>query len=31
MAWHREPPIGFGPEATGTDPREARGVTGAVR
>lgn len=30
MGWHREPLIGFGLETTGTDPREARIVTGAV-
>lgn len=30
MAWHREPLIGFDLETTGTDPREARIVTGAV-
>ncbi|CAM5326165.1 hypothetical protein SHIRM173S_04987 [Streptomyces hirsutus] len=30
MGWHREPLIGFGLETTGTDPREARTVTGAV-
>ncbi|MGV9560341.1 exonuclease domain-containing protein [Streptomyces sp. NPDC003401] len=30
MAWHRELLIGFDLETTGTDPREARIVTGAV-
>src|SRR5690606_40645208 len=30
MGWHREPLIGFDLETTGTDPREARIVTGAV-
>ncbi|MFV0133001.1 3'-5' exonuclease [Streptomyces sp. HMX87] len=30
MDWHREPLIGFDLETTGTDPREARIVTGAV-
>ncbi len=30
MGWHRELLIGFDLETTGTDPREARIVTGAV-
>jgi DNA polymerase III epsilon subunit-like protein len=30
MAWHRELPIGFDLETTGTDPHGARIVTGAV-
>ncbi|MEU9559288.1 3'-5' exonuclease [Streptomyces fumanus] len=30
MGWHREPLIGFDLETTGTDPRRARIVTGAV-
>ncbi|MFF3330955.1 3'-5' exonuclease [Streptomyces sp. NPDC002888] len=30
MAWHRELIVGFDLETTGTDPREARIVTGAV-
>jgi DNA polymerase-3 subunit epsilon len=30
MGWHREPLIGFDLETTGTDPYEARIVTGAV-
>lgn len=30
MAWHRELLVGFDLETTGTDPREARIVTGAV-
>ncbi|MGC0373973.1 3'-5' exonuclease [Streptomyces sp. SAI-229] len=30
MGWHRDPLIGFDLETTGTDPREARIVTGAV-
>lgn len=30
MAWHRQSLIGFDLETTGTDPREARIVTGAV-
>ncbi|MFI7383896.1 3'-5' exonuclease [Streptomyces sp. NPDC049813] len=30
MAWHRELMVGFDLETTGTDPREARIVTGAV-
>ncbi|MFF7382364.1 exonuclease domain-containing protein [Streptomyces griseoluteus] len=30
MGWHREPLIGFDLETTGTDPRQARIVTGAV-
>ncbi|MGW8062600.1 exonuclease domain-containing protein [Streptomyces ziwulingensis] len=30
MGWHREPLIGFDLETTGTDPCEARIVTGAV-
>ena len=30
MAWHRELLIGFDLETTGTDPYEARIVTGAV-
>lgn len=31
MGWHREPLIGFDLGTTGTGPREARIVTGAVR
>ncbi|MGW2209817.1 hypothetical protein [Streptomyces sp. NPDC001781] len=30
MGWHRKPLIGFDLETTGTDPRQARIVTGAV-
>lgn len=30
MGRHRESPIGSDPETTGTDPRTARSVTGAV-
>jgi DNA polymerase III epsilon subunit-like protein len=30
MDRHRKPPTGFDLETTGTDPREARIVTGAV-
>jgi DNA polymerase-3 subunit epsilon len=30
MGWHRELLIGFDLETTGTDPREARIVTGTV-
>ncbi len=30
MGWHQELLIGFDLETTGTDPREARIVTGAV-
>ncbi|GAA3377020.1 hypothetical protein GCM10020367_51020 [Streptomyces sannanensis] len=30
MTWHRETLVGFDPETTGTDPREARIVTAAV-
>ena len=30
MGWHREPLVGFDPETTGTDPREARTVAGTV-
>ena len=30
MGWHRELLVGFDLETTGTDPREARIVTGAV-
>ena len=30
MGWHRELLVGFDLETTGTDPRQARIVTGAV-
>lgn len=30
MSWHQERLVGFGPEASGTDPLEARIATAAV-